>query len=918
MDRLLLKRLPRDFKSNIGRYFALMFLIALGIYVIVSMVGAADMFIFRTEENKSINMVEDGNFTVFIPLTDEELETLTDDGTVIEKAFYSDVKMQDGSILRMMRNRVSIDIVMLDEGHAAEKTDEVVLEKRYCEEHNISVGDKISLAGREFTVSGIGAAPDYEMPIKTYADAVVESSTFGLAFVTDEAYNELMTIQDDSVQAEEYVYSFRLGEGISASDFRKKIEDLDFDYEKVENKYFRETIDNALEEKYNIQDDVNKLDDGAKELYEGLGELEDNNDKLLDAVDELFDAYLETAEESLNEEGVFLGLTRENYAEKLDGLVNDINSGKTEVDNPQESVDKINSLKESLDSLTEFADGVVEYTDGVIEAADGADELSSGTGEMHDSIDELLDELFNVDLYNLTSFVTADNNVRIGAAAEDVAINKVAGLFAGIILLALFTYVISVFVINQIDGESSVIGALYALGLKKNTLLRHYITLPVILTFLGGIIGTVLGFSPIGVDNMTTDTYAYFSVPKLETVYPLYLIAYGIILPPVICIIVNVLVINKKLSQTALSLIKNEQKQSSYKQFNIRTENFIKRFRIRQTVREIRSVLTVICGVLISVILVELGLDIYVMCDAVKVSNVEDTHYNYQYLYKYPDEEVPKGGEEAYIESLSIDNDGYTLEVNIIGLNEESKYFDAVLPEGKHKAAISNSIYERFHFKDGDSFVLSDSATDSTYVFTVEGKVQYSPGFTIFMDIDSMRELFEQDDDYFNAVYSDKELDIDSGRLYSVTTKDDIERAAGIFVDRMMGMIVLIISASVIIFCVVMYLMLNVMIDRSKFSISLIKIFGFRNKEIRKLYLDGNFIIVAVGTLICIPLGKKFVDGMYPMLISNIASTMQLGYPWFLYLIAYFGIIAVYLIITKILMMKINRITPAEVLKARE
>ena len=56
MDRLLRKRLPRDFKSNIGRYFALTFLIALGIYVIVSMVGAADMFIMRTEESKSINM----------------------------------------------------------------------------------------------------------------------------------------------------------------------------------------------------------------------------------------------------------------------------------------------------------------------------------------------------------------------------------------------------------------------------------------------------------------------------------------------------------------------------------------------------------------------------------------------------------------------------------------------------------------------------------------------------------------------------------------------------------------------------------------------------------------------------------------------------------------------------------------------
>lgn len=918
MNRLLSKRLPRDFKTNIGRYLALTFLIAMGIYIIISMVGAADTFIIRTEENKSINMTEDGNFTVFIPLTEQELKTLSSDGTVIEKAFYSDVKMQDNSILRMMQNRTSIDKVMLDEGRLAESDREAVIEKRYSEEHQIHVGDKLLLAEEEFTVTGIGTAPDYDMPIRTYADAVVESSTFGLVFVTAEAYQELTSSQHDAVQAEEYVYSFLLGEGVTSSEFRKNIEDLDFDYEDVENKYFKETIDDAMSDKYDIQDAVAELDDGANELHDGLNELEENNKDILDGVDELFDAYLESVEKSLNEQGAFLGLTQENYQSKLEDFIQDIESGSIEVDDVQGTVNQLREVEDSLDSLKEFSDGIAEYTDGVSDAAEGADELADGTGEMRNSIDELLDEIFEVDLYNLTSFVTAENNVRIGAAAEDVEINKVAGLFAGVILLALFTYVISVFVINQIDQESSVIGALYALGLKKETLLRHYLTLPVIVTMIGGIIGTILGFSPIGVSSMMADTYAYYSVPNLEIAHPLYLIAYGILFPPFICIIVNVLTINKKLSQTALSLIKNEQKSSSYRQFNIKTEDFIRRFQIRQMVREMRSVLTVVCGVLISIILVELGLDIYVMCDAVKVHNVADTHYNYQYLYKYPDDKVPKGGEEAYIESLSIDNDGYTLDVSVIGLKKNSQYFNAVLPKGKYKAAISNSIDERFHLNNGDTLTLTDSATDSTYVFTVEGKVTYSPGFTIFMDIDSMRELFEKDEDYFNVVYSDKELNIDSGRLYSVTTKSDIERAAGIFVDRMMAMIVMIIGASIVIFCIVMYLMLNVMIDKSKFSISLIKIFGFRGKEIQKLYLDGNFIVVAVGSLICIPVGKIFVDSIYPMMISNIASCMKLEYPWYLYVAIYIGILLVYLIITKVLMLKINKITPAEVLKARE
>lgn len=121
------------------------------------------------------------------------------------------------------------------------------------------------------------------------------------------------------------------------------------------------------------------------------------------------------------------------------------------------------------------------------------------------------------------------------------------------------------------------------------------------------------------------------------------------------------------------------------------------------------------------------------------------------------------------------------------------------------------------------------------------------------MDIDSIRELFNQKEDYYNVLLSSKDLNIDAERLYSVNTKEDISKSADVFINNTKSLILTMISTSILIFCVVMYLMIKVMIDRSAFSISLIKIFGFRTGEIRKLYLNTNFYVIAVGAAICIP-----------------------------------------------------------------
>ena len=134
----------------------------------------------------------------------------------------------------------------------------------------------------------------------------------------------------------------------------------------------------------------------------------------------------------------------------------------------------------------------------------------------------------------------------------------------------------------------------------------------------------------------------------------------------------------------------------------------------------------------------------------------------------------------------------------------------------------------------------------------------------------------------------------------------------------MMPMIYTLSIASAVIFCVVMYLMMKVMIDRSAQNISLIKVFGYRRKEIRKLYLDGNFYVVAIGALIVLPLSKIMINTMFPFMISNVTCGLNVNTPKQFYIIVYAVIIVLYLVINKILVKRLDKYTPAEILKNRE
>ena len=84
MQKVLRKRILRDLKENIVRYLALGAMIVLCMYIIISLIGTADTIIIGSENAAQRNHLEDGQFTVFVPLTETQKIELESKGVTLE------------------------------------------------------------------------------------------------------------------------------------------------------------------------------------------------------------------------------------------------------------------------------------------------------------------------------------------------------------------------------------------------------------------------------------------------------------------------------------------------------------------------------------------------------------------------------------------------------------------------------------------------------------------------------------------------------------------------------------------------------------------------------------------------------------------------------------------------------------------
>ncbi len=256
-------------------------------------------------------------------------------------------------------------------------------------------------------------------------------------------------------------------------------------------------------------------------------------------------------------------------------------------------------------------------------------------------------------------------------------------------------------------------------------------------------------------------------------------------------------------------------------------------------------------------------------------------------------------------------------DVTVYGIQEGSRYWtDVDVSDGR--VVVGAGLLEKCGLRVGGTIVLHDRYADANYALTIGGANGNDAGTSVYMSRETYVETFGKPDDWFDAYASDEALTIDPDYLSSTTTPEQMRSLADQILDSFDGIVQLLLVAAALVFFVLMYLLTKTVLDHSARSIAYMKVFGYRDREIRRLYLSSITLTVALALVLSLPLTMWCVRAVTDAIMLSYSGNFVMTYSPTVVaedLAIGFG---TYLVVTLLHMRRIKRVPLELALKTQE
>lgn len=499
----------------------------------------------------------------------------------------------------------------------------------------------------------------------------------------------------------------------------------------------------------------------------------------------------------------------------------------------------------------------------------------------------------------VTGFIPAYSNQAIMFSGEDMGSDKAMMEVLLYILIVIMAFVFAVTTNNTITKEASVIGTLRAMGYTRGELLRQYMALPILVTVVASIFGNILGYT-VFKDMCAGLYYGSYSLPTYETRWNAEAFVLTTAVPFVIMLVINFAMISRKLRLSPLRFLRHDLGSSKRKKaVRLPHFSFFNRFRLRIILQNRSSFLTLLVGIYFANILLLFGMMMKPLLAHYQDEILEHMLAPYQYILMVPEETEAESAEKFCVESMKnvvLDGEGET--ITVYGIRENSIYVKEKMPEAG--VLISEGYQEKYQVKIGDQIVLKEAYGEKEYEFTVEGTYDYPASLTVFMSQNTFAEVFDKEADYFNGYFSEDELtDLSDQLVASVITEEDLTKVSRQLDISMGNMFGLVNVFAVLLFTLLIYLLTKLIIEKNASSISMIKILGYENREIQKLYSTSTTWVVTLSILVSLVLSTWTMEKLYRYIMASITGWMSLYFEpkiyveMFLLGFAAYGIVAI-------------------------
>ena len=499
---------------------------------------------------------------------------------------------------------------------------------------------------------------------------------------------------------------------------------------------------------------------------------------------------------------------------------------------------------------------------------------------------------------NVTGFIPKYVNQAINFTGEDMGSDKAMMEVLLYILIAIMAFVFAVTTNNTITKEASVIGTLRASGYSRRELLVHYISLPVFVTILASVFGNILGYT-VFKETCADMYYGSYSLPTYETRWNADAFVLTTVVPVLIMLGINLVLISRKLRLSPLKFLRHDLSTSKRKKaMRLPNLKFFNRFRLRIILQNKSSYFTLFVGIFFANVLLLFGMMMVPLLDHYKQVTVENMLAPYQYILNVPEEpdEDEKFTVLGMIQKLltpSLETDTESAEkfcmesmknvvpgkegesITVYGISDDSAYVSEEMPEDG--VLISDGYSEKYKVKSGDTILLKEAYGKQEYELTVKGIFQYPGALSVFMSIGEFREIFGKSDDYFNGYFTKEEItDLDEDLIAATITEDDLTKISRQLDVSMGNMFQLINVFAIVLFALLIYLLTKLIIEKNATAISMVKILGYEDKEIRSLYLTSTTWVVILSILLSLILSTWTIHGIYGYLMESFSGWLTL------------------------------------------
>lgn len=460
------------------------------------------------------------------------------------------------------------------------------------------------------------------------------------------------------------------------------------------------------------------------------------------------------------------------------------------------------------------------------------------------------------------SAVDFDNNQCIQYLIKDMGGDVPMMLSILIIIFISLSFITSIQTKSLIESESPTIGTLLSMGYKSKTLIIHYILIPTILITIAAIVGNIVAYL-YGYKIYAHLYYTSYNLPKFVPIFSLKSFFITSIIPIILVILINLLILGKYFRLNPLNFLRRNLKKKDKKHFlKLEKTPFIKSIKIRVLTDNWLNILVLFIGVFVANLLLVYGFSLKTIFNNYADTVKNEMKYKYIYIVKMPTDIKETAGTLQRLKYNGKD-------IDFLGIENGSKYSEIDdLKEDEIIASIS--FMEKYKLNLNDRINLYIPMIDKNKSLKIAKIDENTTSIKAFTKVDTLNKLMEVDKNYRNAYFSDSNIDIPEKILITKIDKDKNGEYLKNFVDKFKavfdGMLVL----SACFYLVMVYTVSKLILDKSRLNISYLKIFGYHDKEISKIYLSTVKIALLIFLILSVPLIDKLAINIFKISTSKL------------------------------------------------